>query len=147
MASQTLEDNGFDNISNMVGGTLDWIDIPAYVSIKGIDLWDQLVAPGAFILDVRKAEEYAMEHIEEAVSIPLDELADRLDEIPQDKQITVIGKDDSEGAEAAEKLIDLGYTGVRSMEGGMLDWDLATAVSGRGKRITTFAAIKSAPIY
>ncbi len=142
-ASQTLEDNGFDNILNMPGGTMAWIDLPAYVSIKGADLWDQLTDPDAFILDVRKADEYAAEHIEEAISIPFDELADRLDEVPQDKEITAIGKDDSEGAQAAEKLIELGYTGVRSLEGGMMDWDLATAVSAMGKKITTFAAIKT----
>ncbi len=143
MASQTLEDNGFDNISNMPGGTMAWIDLPAYVNIKGADLWDQLTAPDAFILDVRKSDEYAAEHIEEAVLIPFDELVDRLDEIPQDKQITVIGKDNSEGAQAAEKLIQLGYAGVRSLEGGMRDWDLATAVSVKRKRVTTFAAIKT----
>jgi len=143
VASQRLEDNGFDNIHNMSGGTLDWIDLPAYVSIKGSDLWDQLTAPDAFILDVREADEYAAEHIEEAISIPFNQLADSLDEIPQDKVVTVIGKDNSEGAQAAQKLIESGYTGVRNLEGGMMDWDLATAVSARGKRITTFAAIKT----
>ena len=142
-ASQKLEDNGFDNILNMLGGTMDWIDLPAYVSIKGLDLWDQLTAPDAFILDVRNSDEYAAEHIAEATSIPFDQLSDRLDEIPQDKVVTVIGKDNSEGTQAAQNLIELGYTGVRSLEGGMMDWDQATAVSARKKRITTFAAIKT----
>ncbi|MFC1718582.1 rhodanese-like domain-containing protein [Candidatus Poribacteria bacterium] len=143
-ASQTLDDSGFDNIFNMPGGMMAWIDLPAYVNIKGADLWDQLTDPDAFILDVRKADEYAAERIAEAISIPFDELIDRLDEVPQDKEITVIGKDDPEGAQVAEELIKLGYTGVRSLEGGMMDWDLATAVSAMGKRITTFAAIKTA---
>lgn len=143
-ASQQLDDHGFDNIINMTSGTPAWIDLPAYVNIKGQDLWDQLTAPDAFILDVRTAEEYAEEHIDGTVSIPFDQLEGRLDEIPQDKVITVIGKDNSEGAQAAEKLIEAGYTGVRSLEGGMLEWDLATAVSSKGKKITTFAAIKTA---
>jgi rhodanese-related sulfurtransferase len=143
-ASQQLENHGFDNIINMTSGTTGWINLPAYVNIKGQDLWDQLTAPDAFILDVRSAEEYASEHIEDTVSIPLGQLGDRLDEIPHDKTITVIGKDDSEGKEAAEKLIEAGYTGVRSLEGGMLGWDLATAVSSKEKKIVTFAAIKTA---
>ena len=144
MASQQLEDLGYTNIHNMLGGTLAWIDMPSYLYIKGQDLWDQLTNPDFFVLDVRKADEYALEHMEVAVSIPSDQLDDRRDEIPQDKTIIVIGKDDSQGAESAEKLIQFGYPKVISLEGGMADWDLATAVSAGGKLITTFAAIKTA---
>ncbi|HEU4425080.1 MAG TPA: metalloregulator ArsR/SmtB family transcription factor, partial [Pilimelia sp.] len=39
------------------------------------------------VLDVRPAEEYAAGHIPGAVSIPLDELADRLADLPDDGQI------------------------------------------------------------
>jgi rhodanese-related sulfurtransferase len=144
-AAQILDENGYENVLNMAGGTTAWIALPAYVNIKGMDLWDQLTAPDGFILDVRKADEYASEHIAGTISIPLDQLADRLDEIPKDKLITVIGKNDPEGAQAAEKLIEAGYTGIRSLEGGMLEWDLETAVSSKGKKVTTFAAIKTTP--
>jgi len=144
-AAKKLDENGYENVLNMAGGTTGWIALPAFVNIKGQDLWGQLTAPDAFILDVRKVDEYANEHIAGTYSIPFDELEARLDEIPGDKVITVIGKDDSEGAQAAEKLIEAGYTGVRSLEGGMLGWDLETAVSRNGKKVTTFAAIKTAP--
>lgn len=39
------------------------------------------------MLDVRPREEYAGGHIPGAVSIPLEELADRLQELPDGKQI------------------------------------------------------------
>lgn len=142
-AAQILDDNGFDSISNMAVGTMGWIDMPAYVNIKGQDLWDQLAAADAFILDVRDADKYEKEHIEVSISIPFNQMEDRLNEIPTDKLITVVGQDDSEGAMAAEKLIELGYTGVRSLEGGMRDWDLATAVSASEKMTTTFGVIKT----
>ncbi len=41
----------------------------------------------ALVLDVRPAEEYAAGHVPGAVSIPLDQLADRLAEIPADSEI------------------------------------------------------------
>ena len=144
IASGQLDDHGFDNIHNMLGGTLAWPEIPSYLNIKGQDLWDQITNPDFFVLDVREADEYALGHIEIAVSIPLDQLDERRDEIPQDKTIIVIGKDDSEGAEAAEELIESGYPNVISLEGGMMDWDFVTAVSARGKMVTTFGAIKTA---
>jgi rhodanese-related sulfurtransferase len=146
LAAQQLDDLGFSDVSNMTGGTLGWAAMPAYLYIKGQDLWDQLANPDFFVLDVRKADEYAIEHIEVAVSVPLDQLGESLDEIPQDKKVIVIGKDDAEGAEAAGKLIESGYPDVVTLEGGMADWDLATSVSSRGKMVTTFAAIRTALI-
>jgi len=146
-ASQKLDDHGFDNIYNMLGGTLGWKNMPSYLYIKGQDLWDQIANPDFFVLDVRKADEYAVEHIEVAISIPFDHLNERRDEIPQDKAIIVIGKDDSEGVQAAELLIGLGYSDVKNLAGGIRDWDLAMAVSARKKIITTFAAIKCANNY
>ncbi|WP_460959967.1 ArsR/SmtB family transcription factor [Parasphingorhabdus pacifica] len=41
----------------------------------------------ALVLDVRPAEEYAAGHVPGAVSIPVDQLADRLAEIPADTEV------------------------------------------------------------
>ncbi|CAM4221540.1 metalloregulator ArsR/SmtB family transcription factor [Nocardiopsis rhodophaea] len=52
---------------------------------------DELMAAAtsgrAMVLDVRPANEYAAGHIPGAVSVPLEELADRLAEIPEDIEI------------------------------------------------------------
>ncbi len=45
--------------------------------------------PEAFLLDVRNAEEYEGGHIPNAYLIPLNELRERLDELPKDRPITV----------------------------------------------------------
>jgi rhodanese-related sulfurtransferase/DNA-binding transcriptional ArsR family regulator len=78
------------------------------------------------VIDVRPAEEYAAGHIPGAVSIPLDELADRLAEIPDDGQIVAYCR----GAycvlahDAVRVLTAHGHTATRLADG-MLEWHLA----------------------
>lgn len=48
---------------------------------------EDVQAGEAFILDVREPKEYEKGHIEGAVNIPLNELRDRLNELPRDKEI------------------------------------------------------------
>jgi rhodanese-related sulfurtransferase/DNA-binding transcriptional ArsR family regulator len=78
------------------------------------------------VLDVRPAEEYAAGHIRGAVSIPLDELARRLAELPDDGQIVAYCR----GAycvlahDAVRILRAHGRDAVRLADG-MLEWRLA----------------------
>jgi rhodanese-related sulfurtransferase/DNA-binding transcriptional ArsR family regulator len=78
------------------------------------------------VLDVRPAEEYAAGHIPGALSIPLDELADRLAELPDDGQIVAYCR----GAycvlahDAVRLLSAHGRTASRLADG-MLEWRLA----------------------
>ncbi|HEU4426368.1 MAG TPA: rhodanese-like domain-containing protein, partial [Pilimelia sp.] len=77
-------------------------------------------------LDVRPAEEYAAGHIPGAVSIPLDELADRLADLPDDGQIVAYCR----GAycimahDAVRVLTTHGRDAIRLADG-MLEWRLA----------------------
>lgn len=141
-ASQELDDNGYNNVHNMLGGTPAYKSLPEYLCIKADDLKDQLASLNAVILDVRTTEEYEKRHIENAVSIPIDQLSDRKKEIPQDKGIIIVGADNDQGTQASKKLIELGYKDVKSLEDGMLAWKVSTGVSSPKKLITTFAAIK-----
>jgi rhodanese-related sulfurtransferase len=142
-ASQLLDDNGYENAHNMLGGTSAWKALPEYLCIKADDLKAQLAGLNAFILDVRTTKEFEKRHIEGAVSIPIDQLSDLQKEIPQDKGIVIIGADNDQGTQSAKKLIELGYKDVKNLEDGMLSWDDATGVSIKAKLITTFAAIKT----
>jgi rhodanese-related sulfurtransferase len=78
------------------------------------------------VLDVRPAEEYAAGHIRGAVSIPLDELADRLAELPDDGQVVAYCR----GAycvlahDAVRLLHAHGHDAMRLADG-MLEWRLA----------------------
>jgi rhodanese-related sulfurtransferase/DNA-binding transcriptional ArsR family regulator len=81
---------------------------------------------GVTVLDVRPTEEYAAGHIPGAVSIPLDELEDRLDELPDDDQIIAYCR----GAycvlahDAVRILTARGRPATRLADG-MLEWRLA----------------------
>jgi rhodanese-related sulfurtransferase/DNA-binding transcriptional ArsR family regulator len=78
------------------------------------------------VLDVRPAEEYAAGHIPGAVGIPVDQLADRLAELPDDGQIVAYCR----GAycvlahDAVRLLTAHGRTATR-LQDGMLEWRLA----------------------
>jgi rhodanese-related sulfurtransferase/DNA-binding transcriptional ArsR family regulator len=78
------------------------------------------------VVDVRPAQEYAAGHIRGAVSIPLDELADRLAELPDDGQIVAYCR----GAycvlahDAIRLLRAHGRDAVRLADG-MLEWRVA----------------------
>jgi NADPH-dependent 2,4-dienoyl-CoA reductase/sulfur reductase-like enzyme/rhodanese-related sulfurtransferase len=49
--------------------------------------WEDMDQSGALILDVREPMEYKGDHIEQAVHIPLDQLRDRMGELPKDREI------------------------------------------------------------
>ncbi|GAA0513902.1 ArsR family transcriptional regulator [Saccharopolyspora subtropica] len=78
------------------------------------------------VLDVRPREEYEAGHIPGAVSIPVEELADRLDDIPADQEVVAYCR----GAycvlahDAVRLLTSHGRTARRLVDG-MLEWRLA----------------------
>jgi rhodanese-related sulfurtransferase len=77
---------------------------------------------GALVLDVREPHEWEAGHIPGAILIPLGELKDRIDELPQDQDIIVVCRSGNRSATGRDILIDAGLTQVTSMAGGMKDW-------------------------
>jgi rhodanese-related sulfurtransferase len=75
------------------------------------------------VIDVRPSEEYAAGHIAGALSIPLRELEDRLQELPSDREIVAYcrGPYCLFAVEAVERLRAHGYRASR-LEDGILDW-------------------------
>ena len=78
------------------------------------------------VIDVRPAEEYAAGHIPGAVSVPLAELADRLGELPADRQVVAYcrGVYCVMAHDAVRQLIAHGRPATRLVDG-MLEWRLA----------------------
>jgi rhodanese-related sulfurtransferase/DNA-binding transcriptional ArsR family regulator len=80
----------------------------------------------ATVIDVRPAQEYAAGHIPGAVSIPLEELAERLADLPMDQEIVAYCR----GAYCvlahdAVRLLTAQGRPARRLADGMLEWRLA----------------------
>lgn len=69
----------------------------------------RLVEAGATLLDVRTGEEFGDEHLPGAVNIPVDDLAARLGEVPQQRPVVVYCRSGNRSARAARVLAEQGY--------------------------------------
>ena len=86
--------------------------------------WDS--AKDGFLLDVREKVELAVEHVPEAVNIPLGELRSRLEELPRDREILVVCRSGQRAYTATRCLIQHGFN-ARTISGGMLSHAILTA--------------------
>lgn len=79
--------------------------------------------PDYIILDVRRADEYAGGHIPGAINIANESIGtDEIPELPEkNKLILVYCRSGNRSKQAAQKLVDLGYTNIVEF-GGILDW-------------------------
>jgi rhodanese-related sulfurtransferase len=97
-------------------------DLPAEVSVQQAQ---ELVQNGAFLLDVRTQEEWNEAHVDGATFIPLDQLAQRINEIPKDRQVVAICRSGNRSAQGRDFLHSAGFTQVTSVAGGMNNWRAA----------------------
>ncbi|WP_243356459.1 sulfurtransferase TusA family protein [Bacillus litorisediminis] len=74
------------------------------------------------VLDVRETAEYAFNHIPNAISIPLGELDNRLNELNKEKEIYVVCRTGNRSDFAAQKLSEHGFTKVYNVIPGMSEW-------------------------
>lgn len=79
-----------------------------------------------FLLDTRTPEEYALGTIKGAVNIPVDDLRERLSEVPQDKRVVVFCAVGLRGYLAQRILMGHGYKNVVNLSGGYKTYALAT---------------------
>ena len=75
-----------------------------------------------FILDVREPNEYQINRIPGSVLIPLGELPRRYQELPRDRDIVAHCKMGGRSAKAMDFLKTVGFTNVKNLKGGILDW-------------------------
>ncbi|KAB2439822.1 CoA-disulfide reductase [Bacillus luti] len=93
---------------NMIEGLVDtvqWHEI------------DAIVEKGGFLIDVREPFELKQGIIKGSVNIPLDELRERLDEIPKNKELYSTCQLGMRGYVAARLLMEKGYK-VKNVDGG-----------------------------
>ncbi|MBU0928380.1 MAG: FAD-dependent oxidoreductase [Spirochaetes bacterium] len=86
-----------------------------------------MAAAGAFLLDTRTAEEFALGTIPGAVNIPVDSVRARLSEIPRDRAVLVFCAAGLRGYLAERVLRQNGWTDLGNLSGGYKTWELASA--------------------
>jgi rhodanese-related sulfurtransferase len=86
-----------------------------------LDTFAAAFEQGAVVLDVRNPDEYAEAHVPGATLIPLPELADRQDEIPEGDPLYVICAAGGRSLTATRALVEAGYNAV-SVAGGTNGW-------------------------
>ncbi|MEV4579273.1 metalloregulator ArsR/SmtB family transcription factor [Nonomuraea jabiensis] len=87
------------------------------------ELASRLADPGTLVVDVRPAADYAAGHVPGAISLPMAELRERLDELPREMEIVAYcgGPYCAVSSEAVRVLGEHGYA-ARALDGGYLSW-------------------------
>jgi rhodanese-related sulfurtransferase len=86
---------------------------------------DQIKSDDIFI-DVRREDEYQKGRIEGAINIPVDEMRNRLNEIPKKKNIFIYCEAGLRGYLAQRILLQNGFTSVKNLSGGYKLWKAST---------------------
>lgn len=101
---------------------------PATVNIaEALKLRDE----GALILDVRGLPEWRRNHIPGAIHLPLNQIENRWEELPENRLIITFCTGGFVSSWAANVLIELGFEAV-NMSGGLVKWrtEVGELVSG-----------------
>jgi SulP family sulfate permease len=77
---------------------------------------------GATLIDVRELEEYRAGHLPGSQLIPLREIIDKAGRLPHDRPIYLICRSGRRSARAMHWFLDLGFTNVYNLGGGILSW-------------------------
>ncbi|HHU34008.1 MAG TPA: FAD-dependent oxidoreductase [Bacteroidetes bacterium] len=104
--------------SNIISGAMP---ILTWREIQDVHLDD------AVIVDVRTRDEHAMGAIPASINIPVDELRNRLDELPKNKEIIIYCAIGLRGYLATKILTQNGFTRVKNLSGGYKTYSTAVA--------------------
>ena len=80
----------------------------------------ELVVENAIIVDVRETDEYDSGHIDGSVNIPVGNISTI--DYSKDTKIIVYCVSGTRSANAAKELIEMGYTNVYNLDGGLINW-------------------------
>jgi glyoxylase-like metal-dependent hydrolase (beta-lactamase superfamily II)/rhodanese-related sulfurtransferase len=116
---------GFDNVAGYLDGGMralkDREDLVAYtLQTSGTAVTRWIGEPDApFVLDVRTPGEWQQRHIDGSTNIPLNRLAERLDDIPRNRPVIAMCAGGYRSSIAASVLQRAGFTRVSELTGGM----------------------------
>lgn len=91
----------------------------SYEDIDGTKLLELLKDSNTVVVDVRELGEYQSGHIDKSILIPLGQLPNQLNQLDKNKTIVVVCASGARSAQAAQFLIDNGFTNVKNLQGGI----------------------------
>ena len=74
------------------------------------------------VIDVRENEEVAFGMIPGALHIPMGQILERLEEISKTDEVILVCRSGNRSGVVQEYLKKNGYSGLKNMTGGMLEW-------------------------
>jgi rhodanese-related sulfurtransferase len=99
--------------------------VPTVPSVMAVEV-DQLVAEGAYLIDVRERVEWDAGRIAGADLKPLSEVNDWYRSLPTDRQIIVYCRSGQRSAQVIEALISqVGMPNLLNLTGGIIAWSHA----------------------
>jgi rhodanese-related sulfurtransferase len=105
-------------IASSAGGGTSTSGMAAEISV---DEAYQMYQGGTYVLDVRTQEEWDEYHVPNTTLIPLDELPNRVSEVPQGQKIVVICRSGNRSDDGRDILRQAGYDAT-SVTGGVKEW-------------------------
>jgi rhodanese-related sulfurtransferase len=85
------------------------------------------------LIDVRQPNEFRQSHVKGAKLIPLQELHQRMDELPRDREIVCICRSGARSGSAVRQLNNSGFNSF-NVQGGMIAWNRAGFPTKKGQR-------------
>ena len=84
----------------------------------------QKVKNGALLVDVRRENEVndVTFNVPNYINIPLNQLEDRINEIPKNQEIVMVCRSGGRSLKATYFLMNAGYETVYNMDGGIIKW-------------------------
>lgn len=100
------------------------VGTPLEISVQ--DLKEALDSGGDLVvLDVREPWELDVARLDGTLDIPMNEVPDRLDELPKDKPIAVLCRSGARSLKVTNYLRANGFSEVSNIAGGILGWGAA----------------------
>lgn len=85
----------------------------------------------AVLIDVRQPNEFRQSHVKGAKLIPLQDLPNRVEKLPRDREIICICRSGARSGSAVRKLNKLGFNSF-NVQGGMIAWKRAGLPTKKG---------------
>ena len=120
------------------GSAKDPVNMAGFVAAnylkKDMPIWHwhdfpEITNNGGVLLDVRTKEEFAARTIDGSINIPIEEIRNRLDDIPNDKSIYVYCEVGYRSYLALRILLQSGYNEVYELTGGFKIFEMANATT------------------